>query len=244
VSAVDILVDYVKSGELVRLLAAAKELTIDQVYDEVGRVCQEALCSYIPALDAMVQLCKITPGCESRLVSLRTSLIRDICELVGLNHVIQWILDILHEIPQWLIDALKDVADVWELLDEYSRGKFDIVRTLQVCAVLIKHYGAQILKGAEWLGKEILSLASAVGKGVLWVAGANAYAQAYLIDQTKEIADTIREVGTGAASALLRDAGLGPVADLVDSASSLVGELEDTALDTGKAIICVGGLIC
>jgi hypothetical protein len=236
-SLISVFVDYVKSGKLVKLLAKAKSLTIVQIYDEMGRVLQEALATYVPAIATAIAICRRVKGCEGELIKLRVRIVRGICEFTKLDSVIEWLVGILKKIPDWLLTVLQDVADVWKVIDQWSKGNFSLY-DLQVIWNAMSHYFGDAMKSAvNAAGKAVLGAGEKLGEGVIWFADANAYVLAYTTRQVEEVATLLTMAPHDEMVSLLKEAGLGPIAEAIDAPVALLKELGEWGVSVVESVV-------
>lgn len=236
-SAVEAVLELVRSAEFIRMLADAPSTTPKKVYTLIGEKGEAAIISYIPALAVAKKACELVgEKCIGEYKRMRLRVITEICEATGIDYIIKKILKILKQIPKWIRSLLKDVADVWSILEQWSRGEFKFGQFVKMFGLIVNKYGPMLVSAAKKAGKAMVAAGKAVYHAALWLAsGTEDVAKALFMEggtAFAEMASTPASLLADAAEAV----GLKGVAEAI---RTVVNAVEEGAKAAGSVIVTV-----
>lgn len=172
--------------------------------------------------------------CIKEYLSFRDKVIREVCETLGIDWLIQKILGILRRIPAWVRSLLKDAADVWKILEEWSNGEFSLGQFTRLFGMIVFRYGPKIVAAAKAVAEYAVKTGKAVYAGAMWLA---CDSPAVMMNLVRSGGEAFIELASWPAKALvdaLKAAGFGLAAEAL---GEVVGWLEDAAKEASGAAV-------
>lgn len=179
---VDAILAVLRSSGVIRLMAR-NDPKPDDVYYEMGEKAEAFLLSYLPALKVAKVACQLVPGCIKTYIKYRTMMLREVCEITGIDWLIRKMLEIIKRIPQWIRQGLEFVADIWSVLEEWSRGEFKIGQLGTVVKCILRFAGGQFLNWCREAVRAAIRANEWLHNGLVWLVADSPDIAAHIVVQ-------------------------------------------------------------